>query len=234
MMDEWKKQEEQLQGNAHYQAYLKVRALFSRICEVDNPIKNDDFKMQVYLDTLYRLNHIDDNDFMAKLMSYEFDLFFTLPDRPAKIDTLLSHHTLRRIPHANEMLEAMQKSRLGMYEVIARDDATGIVTFKDVYNKKTIEVTDTHIMPSMGAPLILLTRIVTFEGISFLSNFAMPFLSNKKVRNFIRQEKDIFKEGRADEIMLDGYNLYREVGEKLKTFVFNPATNNMEMVDEEE
>ncbi len=234
MMDEWKKQEEQLQGNAHYQEYLKVRSLFTQICEVDNPVKNDDYKIQVYLDTLYRLNHIEDNDFMAKLMSYEFDLYFTLPDRPAKIDTLLSHHTLRRIPHANEMLEAMQKSRLGMYEVIARDDATGIVTFKDVYNKKTIEVTDTHIMPSMGAPLILLTRIVTFEGISFLSNFAMPFLSNKKVRNFIRQEKDIFKEGRADEIMLDGYNLYREVGEKLQTFVFNPATNNMEMVDEEE
>ncbi len=215
-MDEWKKQEEQLQGNAHYQAYLKVRALFSRICEVDNPIKNDDFKMQVYLDTLYRLNHIEDNDFMAKLMSYEFDLYFTLPDRPAKIDTLLSHHTLRRIPHANEMLEAMQKSRLGMYEVIARDDTTGIVTFKDVYTKKTI------------------TRLITFEGITFLSNFAMPFASNKKVRNFIRQEKEIFKEGRYDEIMLDGYNLYREVGEKLQTFAFNPATNNLEMVDEEE
>jgi len=128
----------------------------------------------------------------------------------------------------------MQKSRLGMYEVIARDDTTGIVTFKDVYTKKTIAVTDTHLTPSNGTPLILLTRLITFEGITFLSNFAMPFVSNKKVRNFIRQEKEIFKEGRYDEIMLDGYNLYREVGEKLQTFAFNPATNNLEMVDEEE
>lgn len=99
-------------------------------------------------------------------------------------------HRHVRSKRNTDFLHAMMNAPLGLYEITAIDSQTGIVTYQDCFDNQSYQVYDEDFSLNQDAlHKQLLTRIITFEDISFATHHQLVFQKGN-LRNWLKKRRN--------------------------------------------
>ncbi len=210
-----------LKSKSHIKKYLKYRKLHAEVLNsMINYMDNGNY------DLVYELDNVGDSlkketkiDVLSLDLDFEDDLEYQIyldlsvyknHDKMRCItDDYLEKHKFKNAEKIN-MLHAMRESFSSFFKIVKADE-DGYVCLEDMVTNKRYKVIDITLSnPFNKTSCYLFTRIITMDGIYFMTR-AMFFPQNiKKVNNYIKEYK---RKRKSDLVrILEVYHLYEEFG----------------------
>lgn len=184
-----------------------------RLDEVeDSLIKEASGKLEI-LDIDFNLDNEDDFNFFVNLAVYKVH-----PEIVSVVEEYLLKNKFK-VQEKVDMLKAMQESFISFFKIINKD-YDGKVILEDLVTNKQYEIIDISLSnPIYKNDFYLYSRLITVNGISFLSILTCFPKNIKKVNNYIKSCKRR-KKNKIIEI-LEVYNLNKEYGLSIKKNYIN-------------
>lgn len=201
-----------LQGNV--KEYMKVRKLHQEVID----------SMMNYI----QKNNIDPSPLLEKLEVEEFSLDFhndldnqvygdlivypQINDIKSITEIYLDKHKFRK-EEKIKMLEAMRDSKIGIYEIVDRDNKNAIVTLKDLISFQTIKITDKS-LGQFGAArgFCFVHRIIQYEDIAFQTGISICFKKNNTIKKWLKRNRNLINTPPL--FLIEIFNFYQKYGYK--------------------
>ena len=219
-----------LKNHPHIKEYNKIRMIHNEI--IDNMASYYDsgkFSLKFKSDPEHMKDNIGSNakplDISA--LSYSFDInsdtdsttyydmaiYKCAPNATSITEEYLTKHRFKN-PEKIEMLEAMQNSYLGLFEITSADMQTAYVNLRDVFTGKEFTIIDTGLCMQMTFDEYLYLRVITYREVSFVTGLVFIFLKKDSfIKTFIKNEKKDFDPTDEFSRYIKLYNRYSKYAE---------------------
>ena len=111
-----------------------------------------------------------------------------------------------------DMLLSMLESRLSLFKFISRDEATGIVQLYDLVNEEQIEIVDKKFGMMNTGSIYYAGRIISYNGISFLTGINYFFPCNSKTNKYMKNIINDFKYKKSCDVLVKLYQYHKREG----------------------
>ena len=215
------KYNEVLNQKDHIKKYYQCRHMHSII--LNDMINNSDFDVTNELDKneKYLLKEIDNKkslnialdlrDPLDSQVYIELCVYPNFPDFDCLTKIYLAKKKYRNKDKIN-FLKAMDSSILSFFKIV-RASSDGYVELVDLITNKTYKIIDIALSKDIymnNKKVIMLARLINFEGIWFKTGLYLFQDDNKKVIKYIDKLKN--KKKHNITIILDLYNVYQKEG----------------------
>ena len=179
-----------LSEKSHIKKYNKIRKMHNEILEsMLNYITSGKYDIQKY-------TQIINSDLKKVTDKIKIDLHENNPNDPmiqSITDIYLKTNRLKNLEKIR-LLEAMKKSKVSIFKIVAVDTDEGYVTYEDIFTKEQIKIIDITYTAfyriSDNKDVYLYNRIITYDDISFTTGLNCSFTpGNKKLKEYIKSNK---------------------------------------------
>lgn len=205
----------QLNSKKHIKEYYRIRTLHSEILDsMVNYFENNSFGFSKQLKNILNIdiNQLDDIYRRCK-SNFDIDIYYSLfiyknDEKVQSITEIYLEKNKFKKEEKMKLLQAMNDSYIGTFEVKEIDYQNGYVELKDIFTKKEFKIVDVSLSSSLNAKnFYFYARIINFNDISFLSGINLIFSKeNKKFLEYITKNKE-----KSDLIrIINLYKLYKK------------------------
>lgn len=206
-----------LENNPHYQKYLEIMRIFQDIVLTVNQQESKLPETELRIQVAFMNEGISADDPFARLLAQDLSLYPSFEDSvPCFSEYFLEHGTFKKEPAYEKLLKAMWASHFGFYEVLDRDESSGLVTLKDAVTNQKVTITDGSLGPIDGYRLYVFARLIHTEDVIFPSGYTLPFTGSKLVNKWIRENAEMFKDYEDTLLACSAYKLYKRCGVPVK------------------
>lgn len=192
-----------LSEKSHIKKYNKIRKMHNEILEsMLNYITSGKYDIQKYTQIINSdlkkvtdkikidLHENNPNDLNIILELFVYD---NHPMIQSITDIYLKTNRLKNLEKIR-LLEAMKKSKVSIFKIVAVDTDEGYVTYEDIFTKEQIKIIDITYTAfyriSDNKDVYLYNRIITYDDISFTTGLNCSFTpGNKKLKEYIKSNK---------------------------------------------
>lgn len=184
-----------LEQSEHYQKYMQAE---NELHKVIKQCFYEADRRQLDINTL--LNDLDMNEIqritldrqhkMDNLYYYDMMIHPMVKNHSCLGETLLNEE--EDISH--KVLKAMMRSRLVPFTVLSRNNSTGKVECYNLLSHQHFYLTDANLGIFDASKELYIGRIVTYNNITFLSDYLLTFKKNKKNLDLVYSNRKRFNE----------------------------------------